>query len=34
VNDAEIARQEAAAGVDGITTDRPEELRRKLSASK
>ena len=34
VNDPEIARKEAAAGVDGITTDRPEELRRILSTSK
>lgn len=34
VNDAETARAEAAAGVDGITTDRPLELRRALERSK
>lgn len=34
VNDPEIARKEAAAGVDGITTDRPELLRQKLSTPK
>ncbi len=30
VDDAEVARQEAAAGVDGITTNRPEWLRAQL----
>jgi glycerophosphoryl diester phosphodiesterase len=34
VNDPEIALREAAAGVDGITTDRPKEMRRNLSAPK
>jgi glycerophosphoryl diester phosphodiesterase len=34
VNDLEIARKEASAGVDGITTDRPQELRQKLSTPK
>jgi glycerophosphoryl diester phosphodiesterase len=31
VNDAEAARRQAAAGVDGITTDRPGSLRRELT---
>lgn len=30
VDDAEIAKKEAAAGVDGITTNRPEWLRKQL----
>jgi glycerophosphoryl diester phosphodiesterase len=30
VNDAELARRQAAAGVDGITTDRPAWLRARL----
>ena len=34
VNDPEIALREAAAGVDGITTDRPKAMRRKLSTPK
>ncbi|HVE43064.1 MAG TPA: glycerophosphodiester phosphodiesterase [Planctomycetota bacterium] len=34
VNDPETARKQAAAGVDGITTDRPDALRRKLSTEK
>jgi glycerophosphoryl diester phosphodiesterase len=34
VNDPEIARREAEAGVDGITTDRPQLLRQKLSTPK
>jgi len=33
VNDAEVARQLVAAGVDGITTDRPEWLRGQLKAA-
>jgi glycerophosphoryl diester phosphodiesterase len=34
VNDPEIARKEADAGVDGITTDRPQVLREKLAPPK
>jgi glycerophosphoryl diester phosphodiesterase len=34
VNDPEEAQKEASAGVDGITTDRPDALRRKLSTAK
>jgi glycerophosphoryl diester phosphodiesterase len=34
VNDPETARTQASAGVDGITTDRPHELKAQLSASK
>jgi len=30
VNDAEVAKRQAAAGVDGITTDRPQKLRESL----
>ncbi len=33
VDDPEIARRQAAAGVDGITTNRPEWLRREASIS-
>ena len=32
VDDAEVARKEAAAGVDGITTNRPEWLREQLAS--
>jgi glycerophosphoryl diester phosphodiesterase len=31
VNDPEVARKEVEAGVDGVTSDRPELLRQKLS---
>ena len=34
VNDAEVAKRLAAAGVDGITTDRPEWLRGQLGNSR
>jgi glycerophosphoryl diester phosphodiesterase len=34
VNDPETARKQASAGVDGITTDRPQELKAKLAAPK
>jgi glycerophosphoryl diester phosphodiesterase len=34
VNDPEVALREAAAGVDGITTDRPKAMRQKLSTPK
>ena len=34
VDDAETARREAAAGVDGITTNRPARLRRDLSSGR
>lgn len=33
VNDVEVAKQQKAAGVDGITTDRPRELRAALTSS-
>ena len=34
VNDPETALRQAAAGVDGITTDRPKAMRQKLSTPK
>jgi glycerophosphoryl diester phosphodiesterase len=34
VNDPDVALREAAAGVDGITTDRPKAMRQKLSMPK
>lgn len=34
VDDAEVARAEVAAGVDGITTNRPEWLRQQLKSKK
>lgn len=34
VNDPEVTLREAADGVDGITTDRPQVLRQKLSTRK
>lgn len=34
VNDPETAQKQASAGVDGITTDRPQELKAKLAAPK
>ena len=34
VDDPEVARRQAAAGVDGITTNRPGRLRRELSSGR